>query len=355
MINKTLKKDFSKFDASICTMAFIVFSLTVQLLLLVVPTNNLFMAILMSALIEAVFFFAAMFTAGVKKVEFIEATKLNKKISPAMAALAIALSLVCLFGYTNLTNVFVVSLENLGYTPRVSNVAIPNFGVYLIYVVLLCVCPAIFEETCFRGCILSSLKNYNKHAAVVLSALVFMLMHGGPDQTIHQFIVGIICGYAFVYSSSLWVPIIVHFVNNFVAITVLFAYGGGAEEEVFTFVPWSEVAKTLIVALVVGAIATYIVYLILKTLKNERRKFEAKNMSKEERAEVVKQDEELFQSDETPASEAQKDEEKRETIMPQKKKINLEGALNITLWILGGAYLVIEWITTLISGFGVGN
>jgi hypothetical protein len=44
----------------------------------------------------------------------------------------------------------------------------------------------------FRGVILSGFRKYGFKVTVFFSALIFMIMHGNAEQTIHQFIVGII-------------------------------------------------------------------------------------------------------------------------------------------------------------------
>ena len=93
---------------------------------------------------------------------------------------------------------------------------INNFGTYLIYIVVFCVCPAIFEEVMFRGTILSGLKQYGLKVAVVVSAIIFTLMHGNIEQTVHQFIIGLVVGFIFFKTGNLWLSVMVHFFNNFI-------------------------------------------------------------------------------------------------------------------------------------------
>lgn len=61
------------------------------------------------------------------------------------------------------------------------------------------------------------LRKYGDKFAIVMSALVFGLMHGNAVQAIFAFIVGLIIGYAVVVTGSMWTGIAIHFFNNFVS------------------------------------------------------------------------------------------------------------------------------------------
>ena len=271
LINKPEKRlkntKYELFDAGLGCVLFVVFQFVFQIVSRILPTSikgNLLIAILLSFLVEAVFAFAVLTASKIRNVDFIKATNLNKKIDWRSALVAVALCLVCLFAFTGLTNTFMAFLGKLGYTQVVSNISVPNFGIYILYVFLMCVCPALFEEFLFRGLILNGLKDSGKHKAVFISALIFMLMHGGPDQTIHQFILGIVLGYALVYSGSLWIPIIVHFLNNFIALTTLYittaVSGGDIVSEVVDY-SWLDVGlsllKSLFLAVIGGALDVF--------------------------------------------------------------------------------------------------
>ncbi len=344
VVKKLKNKDFKLIDSAVCCALFVLFQFLFDFFYRIVPTSlkaNLFFAIFASILVEAVFFFAAWATSGIGKTELFEATKINKKIDYKSGLLAVAMSVICLFGFNGLTNVFVEFLGSLGYSQVVSDVVVPNFGTYILYVITICLLPAIFEETCFRGCILNGMKSLGVHKAVWFSAVIFMLMHGGPDQTIHQLIVGAICGYALVYSGSLLVPIIIHFFNNFTAITLIY---------IENFLPASEVEGTvasastlsvlvsIISAVALACIATYLILICLKELKKQRQEREKK--AKEKLALKT-----------TSASEEAKSEDDTITVNVSVEEKRKNNVLMIVLFVAGIAYLVVNWISTLIVGF----
>ncbi len=80
---------------------------------------------------------------------------------------------------------------------------------------------AISEELFLRGYILNNLlASFNKYIALVISALLFSLMHA-PNPNFNLlgltglFIAGLFFGLAYVYTRSLWFPIALHFSWNF--------------------------------------------------------------------------------------------------------------------------------------------
>jgi len=56
--------------------------------------------------------------------------------------------------------------------------------------------------------------------AVMLSSLAFMLFHMSPSQVFYQFILGVIMGFAVVYSGKFVAAIIIHFISNAMAMTL---------------------------------------------------------------------------------------------------------------------------------------
>lgn len=76
----------------------------------------------------------------------------------------------------------------------------------------------ILEETLFRGLIQGSIaQKYGPTAGILLSALIFGLMHGIPQQVINAFFVGIILGYIYYRTHSLITVILLHALNNGIA------------------------------------------------------------------------------------------------------------------------------------------
>ena len=319
------RKNFDQFDSALSCLCFVIYQLIGGILCLYIPS------FIGQILVEAVFIFATLTVCLTRKVDFFDGTKLNKKVQWTNVLMAVGISIVTLLAFNGLTNSFALSLEKLGYTSYLPSVEVKSFGAYMLYVFELCIIPAFFEETLFRGTILSGLKETNKHMAVFVSALFFMLMHGGPDQTIHQFILGIVLGYVFVYTGSLILPIIIHFTNNFIAVTILYIQGSSAVAEATETLSWGQIGITLLIGLLMAAVGAYLVYLLIKAMKRNSDN----NLSKE-----------------TPQGEVVVKEPEAGDIQNQPTKKNNKLVISaIVMFVVSGAYLVFNWVLTLILGF----
>ncbi|MBO4633997.1 MAG: CPBP family intramembrane metalloprotease [Bacteroidales bacterium] len=79
----------------------------------------------------------------------------------------------------------------------------------------------IFEEWLCRGMVLRGLLTKMKPGwAIVVSALFFALIHMNPWQALNAFILGLVMGYIYFKTGSLWLTMLVHFVNNGFAVVM---------------------------------------------------------------------------------------------------------------------------------------
>ena len=99
--------------------------------------------------------------------------------------------------------------------------SIPDLILNLIMIALV---AAISEELFFRGVVQKALHEAtnNAHLGIWIAAILFSAIHGQFYGFIPRAILGVIFGYLFVWSGSLWLPIICHFINNGAA--VIFSY-----------------------------------------------------------------------------------------------------------------------------------
>ncbi len=86
---------------------------------------------------------------------------------------------------------------------------------YLINIVLL---PALLEEFALRGVVLHSLRRFGDVTAVVVSAAFFSLLHMDATSFPTIFVAGLAMGFLVIKTGSLWVSIIMHGVNNLLAV-----------------------------------------------------------------------------------------------------------------------------------------
>lgn len=86
--------------------------------------------------------------------------------------------------------------------------------------------PALVEEFAMRGLVLGSLRKYGDGFAVLVSSILFGLMHGNFEQMPFAFLVGLALGFIAVKTNSLLLAMAVHATNNFVSVIFDFMPSG---------------------------------------------------------------------------------------------------------------------------------
>jgi uncharacterized protein len=99
--------------------------------------------------------------------------------------------------------------------------SLPSLFIHLFIFALL---PAVGEELLFRGVALRMLFNYkpNIHFAVIFSAIFFALMHAQVFNLLPIMLAGILLGYIYYLSGSIWLGIFAHFVYNGVQVVAVY-------------------------------------------------------------------------------------------------------------------------------------
>ncbi|MBP7497085.1 MAG: CPBP family intramembrane metalloprotease [Bacteroidales bacterium] len=89
-------------------------------------------------------------------------------------------------------------------------------------IIMIGVLPAIGEEFVFRGVLQRIFKNWtkNSHIAIIISAILFSGIHLQFYGFIPRMLLGVMFGYLLLWTNSIWVPVIAHFINNTTAIIV---------------------------------------------------------------------------------------------------------------------------------------
>lgn len=95
------------------------------------------------------------------------------------------------------------------------------FG-FLLTFIATAIVPALVEEFACRGIVLGLLKKHGEGFAIITSSIVFGIMHGNFEQIPFAVMVGLILGYIYVKTGSIWISVAVHGANN--AISVIFSY-----------------------------------------------------------------------------------------------------------------------------------
>lgn len=104
--------------------------------------------------------------------------------------------------------------------------AVNNFADALLVVLVIAVTPAICEEVMFRGFIQTSFElKWKKFGGALVTAIFFGVYHFNPYALLPLILLGLYFGYAAYKSDSIFIPMILHFVNNFAAVLLFFIIG----------------------------------------------------------------------------------------------------------------------------------
>lgn len=109
--------------------------------------------------------------------------------------------------------------ESFGIDYNVVQLENPNgfFGFMLSFIATV-VTPALVEEFACRGLILGSLRKFGDGFAIIVSSILFGLLHGNFEQIPFAFLVGLVLGFITVKSGSIWIAAAVHGFNNFISV-----------------------------------------------------------------------------------------------------------------------------------------
>jgi CAAX protease family protein len=140
--------------------------------------------------------------------------------------------------------------------------SVQTFWGLLMNIIIIGLIPAVGEEFLFRGLIQKFLVKGLKrvHLAVLLTAFVFALFHFQFLSILPRFVLGIILGYLYIWSGSLWMPILMHFINNSLAVVYFHFYLSGKTGDTLEVI--GTPGNDLVYALLSIVIVTIILFVI---------------------------------------------------------------------------------------------
>ncbi len=140
----------------------------------------------------------------------------KKPCSPMIFFTAIGFGLMLCYCGDFISNWVAVLFQSFGVTlTSTGEIYIPTEGAPLVlFFISTAIAPAIIEEFALRAVTMQALRKYGDKFAIVMTALVFGLMHRNAVQGIFAFIAGIVFGYICVATESVWTAVIVHSLNN---------------------------------------------------------------------------------------------------------------------------------------------
>lgn len=152
----------------------------------------------------------------------------------------------------------------------------------IIQLFLMAFCPAVAEEFVFRGVFYGAYRKRNVLAGVILSALVFGIVHLNLNQFAYAFAMGIIFAVLAEATGSVFAPMVAHFAIN--ANTVFLAYIQGMSynleevaaqsETVMETIPSQVLIVTLCMVFVAAVIGLLLAAVIIRHLARKKGRLE---------------------------------------------------------------------------------
>ncbi|MFV0536594.1 MAG: lysostaphin resistance A-like protein [Dysgonomonas sp.] len=203
--------------------------------------------------------------------------KVDKKTNLLFLALAIVLILVIqplidVIAYYNQQMSFPDSMQFLEEKMRSGELSAKKavellfsdksiFGLIFNLLVIAAV-AGLVEEFFFRGCLQQIILKIskNEHIAVWVTAIIFSAIHFQFFGFIPRVLLGAILGYLFVWSHNLWVPVIVHTINNAAGVIFAYIYYGTSEYEQITVFSLEKNIWLVVPSVILTSLLIIIIY-----------------------------------------------------------------------------------------------
>ena len=160
----------------------------------------------------------------------------------AIFLMLIALPAINLVGYFNQQMSLPAFLEPLEQWMKTAEenaahlteqfLSVTTFDGLIINILLMALLPAVAEELTFRGVLQRLIQTQTNesinregnrvHIAIWCTAILFSAIHMQFYGFLPRMLMGALFGYALVWTGSLWIPILMHFTNNAMAVILYF-------------------------------------------------------------------------------------------------------------------------------------
>ena len=123
---------------------------------------------------------------------------------------------------------FLKTLEEAAKVATEQMLKADTIGGLILNLVIIALIPAIGEELTFRGVLQQSLtRKMNPHVAILLTAAIFSFIHFQFYGFLPRLFLGMLLGYMFYTTNSLWTSILMHFLNNGTAVMLYYLSNKG--------------------------------------------------------------------------------------------------------------------------------
>lgn len=133
----------------------------------------------------------------------------------------------------------------------------------MLNILIIAVIPAIGEEFLFRGVLQRIFSNWtrNPHMGIIISGFIFSAFHFEFYGFFPRWILGIMFGYFLLWSGTIWLPILAHFINNCLAVVTFYLISNGVlNEKMADIGSTSDILPFTLIASIFMGIAIYYLY-----------------------------------------------------------------------------------------------
>ncbi len=126
------------------------------------------------------------------------------------------------------------AMETAREAQEAALININSLSKYLISLFMIALLPAIFEEVFFRAGMQNFFTRWFKDPwpAVILTSIIFSIIHLSFYGFIVRFGLGVILGFIFYYSGSVWLSVLFHFLFNGIQVTALYIMNVSGKKEI---------------------------------------------------------------------------------------------------------------------------
>ena len=124
------------------------------------------------------------------------------------------------------------TLEETAQAATEKMLNVDTIGGLLFNLLVIALIPAVGEELTFRGVLQQSLtRRMNPHVAILLSAAIFSFIHFQFYGFLPRLFLGLLMGYMFYITNSLWTSMLMHFLNNGATVVLYYLNNKGIIED----------------------------------------------------------------------------------------------------------------------------
>lgn len=148
-----------------------------------------------------------------KSVTVSTLTQKGKKMNINIFLQVLCVFFSCQFFFIICDNLLEKGLNLIGYSAVADMEAASEISTTVSMFLYASIVGPIVEELIYRGFVLCSFQKYGKVAAIIISSILFGVMHANIPQGMFAFAVGLVLGYVAI-EYSIWWAIALHIFNN---------------------------------------------------------------------------------------------------------------------------------------------